>query len=91
MYHGRQTDHLTVLSSTWWSDFGAWHDTRKARNVHCVGWLCCSSDPRDKAFSEVAKLAGSNDLKLTMEDLHRGTRYLLLGKDGTVSKKLCVS
>ena len=26
-----------------------------------------------------------------MEDLHRGTLYLLLGKDGTVSKKLCVS
>ena len=26
-----------------------------------------------------------------MEDLHRGTRYLLMVKDGTVSKKLCVS
>ena len=47
--------------------------------------------PRDKAFSELAKLAGSNDLKLIMEDFHRGTRYLLLGQDGPVSKKLCVS
>ena len=47
--------------------------------------------PRDRAFSELAKLAGSNDLKLIMEDLHRCTRYLLLVKDGTVSKKLCVS
>ena len=34
--------------------------------------------PRDRAFSELAKLAGSNDLKLIMEDLHRCTRYLLL-------------
>ena len=46
--------------------------------------------PRDKAFSELAKLVGSNDLKLIMEDFYRGTRYLLLGKDGTVRKKLCV-
>ena len=46
---------------------------------------------RNKAFSELAKLAGSNDLKLIMVDLHRRTRYLLLVKDGTVSKKLCVS
>ena len=47
--------------------------------------------PRDRAFSEMTKLAGSNGLKLITEDFHRGTRYLLLGKDGTVSKKLCVS
>ena len=35
--------------------------------------------PRDRAFSELAKLAGSNDLKLVMEDC-KGSRYLLLGK-----------
>ena len=46
---------------------------------------------RDRAFSELSEMAGSNGLKLMMEDLHRGTRYLLLGKDGKVSKKLCVS
>ena len=46
---------------------------------------------RDRAFSQLTKLAGSNGLKLMMEDLLRGTRYLLLGKDGTVSKKLCVA
>ena len=32
--------------------------------------------PRDKAFSELAKLAESDDLKLIMEDFHRGTRFL---------------
>ena len=47
--------------------------------------------PRDRAFSESTKLAGSNGLGLIMEDLHRGTRYLLLGKDGFVRKKLSVS
>ena len=47
--------------------------------------------PRERAFSELSEMAGSNGLKLIMEDLHRGTRYLLLVKDGKVSKKLCVS
>ena len=46
--------------------------------------------PRDRAFSESTKQAGSNGVGLTIEDLHRGTRYLLLGKDGSVRKKLCV-
>ena len=45
------------------------------------------SIPRDRAFSELSEMARSNGLKLIVEDLHRGTRYLLLVKDG----KLCVS
>ena len=47
--------------------------------------------PRDRAFSELSETAGSNGLQLIMEDLHSNTRNLLLVKDGTVSKTLCVS
>ena len=46
--------------------------------------------PRDMAFSELSEMAGSNGLKLIMEDLHSGTRCLLLVTDEKVSKKLCV-
>ena len=44
--------------------------------------------PRDRAFSELSEMAGSNGLKLIVEDLHRGTRYLLLVKDGKVSMEI---
>ena len=74
----------------------SWHVTTKTRNLHCARWPCCclTNTRHSAAFLGLLRAYQTCWVEWPQNDHGRhpqGTRYLLFGKDGTVSEGLCVS